>query len=81
MFGVASIIAFIIAVIFEVADFAKGHWDWQTAMLLGFVFLAIHLTNWVSLRQRAARPAPPALQIPELALCAHLWDRSTEPGK
>ena len=45
MFGIAAVVAFILALVFEVADFAKGHWDWSTMMLLGFVFLAVHLVH------------------------------------
>jgi hypothetical protein len=54
MFGIAAIVGFVLSLIFEVAAFSKGHFDWQTAMLAGFTCLAIHLVSgWLPLRGRA----------------------------
>lgn len=56
MFAIAAIIAFVLSLVFEVADFAKGHLDWQTMAILGLVFVAIHLTGWLPYR-RGTTPA------------------------
>ena len=44
MWGVGSLLAFILAFIFNVASLGKGHLNWQMLALLGLVFLAAHVT-------------------------------------
>jgi hypothetical protein len=44
VFGILAIVAFAIAFVFHGAAFTGSAWvDWQSFMILGLVFLALHL--------------------------------------
>ena len=45
MFGIASIIAFGIAVIMNAADLSKGHLNYVLFALIGLLCLAVHVTT------------------------------------
>ena len=48
MFGIAAIVAFIIALFLDLAGISKGHFDVTTFALIGLLCLAIHLaTGWL----------------------------------
>ena len=48
MFGIASIVAFAIALIMQIADLHKGHvWVAATFVIIGLLCLAVHVvTGW-----------------------------------
>ncbi len=49
MFGIAAIVAFIIALFLDLAGISKGHFDVTTFALIGLLCLAIHLvTGWLA---------------------------------
>ena len=48
--AVIAFILFVLSLIFQVANFTiiNGHIAWQTLMIGGLVFIAVHLTGWHS---------------------------------
>jgi hypothetical protein len=62
MFGIAAVIAFVIALLLDLAGVSKGHFNEETAVIVGFLCLAVHLV-WPAWHGWAGRPAsrnPPA---------------------
>jgi hypothetical protein len=49
MFGLAAIVAFIIALFLDLTGTGKGHFDVTTFALIGLLCLAIHsVTGWLA---------------------------------
>ena len=42
MFGIAAVVAFALALFFELADVGKGHLNYITFMLIGLLCFAVH---------------------------------------
>lgn len=45
MWGTGSILAFLLALIFNLAGLSKGHLTWQMFALAGLLLLAVHIVS------------------------------------